>query len=1289
MPVCNQGVSLITTYIPRAGQDFFSTLFPLSEVTPRCRMDVFLNFDHSLHFHGLSMRLGDGCPMLQLDRLLFTQMDHTLYIHESTSIISTCYQMPVPELMIQDSIMTIHSSLRSAKYVNLGRYIRLNQELDIPAMTTVYSTASMGYVSRLYSATLSVLGTTVTAPIELENGVLCLEDNIRVYGVYNTTLRVTAPTNVPWDKQTLRVVGEFHDGTASIIENSVQKFIEEKIRRARGKRENAENSFRRAEGQLNRLQIEYATRNASFNRATISYTEALSDFENATDFLAIAERGLGDANEELVAAQTALDIVCSESDCQDILVNETRCTTCFQAIVENITYECFELEMRQELTLQRVFPDSEYGSCQYVTCCSDMCRFETFDVSTRTCTEVCRGVCKFVVRTEPVYERRLTPVLESARRNCVGQTVAGERAIECCSNVVVSVENTDCKEECRNARQAGLRGLQRSQAQLGAPFQELERARSLLAASRASLAMETLRRDNAMEMRDQLVVPISTARAARDISGENRHMVLEKLEKELMLAEQLDKGIERMENTFTVVKASFNIIIDSRSPTQVPMTIEYESSALVSTRKVNLIFDFVSPPDINLRRVAEVIVSDMFNTTSPRTKRSSNRPRRQVIDLDIIEKSVTQMEFETNCVDHLVLVDFVNQLRDSLNTVLGSNEEAKIELNTSIANLRDKLEEKNGANLDLDTLHDFFNVSADDFARNLTEQAKSSDYKEYLQLLIKTASDSISNIDSSSFAMWQASTEVFYNDIDSILSNPCSGFADCLEVVVSVAERLVNNLPTSTQKSQLIEGLKLFSLKFLSLGTTMDLSIPNAIDAVTNFSLLLQADVVNSYWCSSLPEITVQPPLRVNVSADSDLILNCSATSSLPVFIHWRKNGAPIPSANNYTYTLTGAHMSDSGNYTCVATNGVGSTESLLTNVDVYEVPEFFFVLEPVTTMVGNDSGVLFACNASGFPFHGWRWYFRSDLSRPWTEIADEDTNELAIPSPQFRNQGWYTCEAFNYHGLKRAEAVYLTVLPRTVSQLHLGVKFRLFLRRNFPESVLECTTEDVNRIVLEYLNSHFELGSASIDFLSVSYDSNNTEFAISLVLVSENVTDTRIHTTTFEQIQNRALPSRGDVVRGREIFQGALSRGEFLIMCNDHQLMFSENSLNFDVLTYHCPEGQELSPDFLFCGMFFTLDCCIRVSIPIFYMSTVSCFAGRYPAMTEGVRVFNGRSYKERYPTCQECPVGTFSDEIGMSSCRQCPIHHQTRFQGSSSKVDCFSKLVDCMENQKIDFPF
>ena len=70
-----------------------------------------------------------------------------------------------------------------------------------------------------------------------------------------------------------------------------------------------------------------------------------------------------------------------------------------------------------------------------------------------------------------------------------------------------------------------------------------------------------------------------------------------------------------------------------------------------------------------------------------------------------------------------------------------------------------------------------------------------------------------------------------------------------------------------------------------------------------------------------------------------------------------------------------------------------------------------------------------------------------------------------------------------------------------------------------------------------------------------------------------------------------------------------------------------------------------------------------------------VSCAPGQYQATTEAVRVFDGESYKERYPVCRACPVGMFADQVGSSRCSSCPEYHQTRATGSTSAQNCYGE--------------
>jgi len=45
--------------------------------------------------------------------------------------------------------------------------------------------------------------------------------------------------------------------------------------------------------------------------------------------------------------------------------------------------------------------------------------------------------------------------------------------------------------------------------------------------------------------------------------------------------------------------------------------------------------------------------------------------------------------------------------------------------------------------------------------------------------------------------------------------------------------------------------------------------------------------------------------------------------------------------------------------------------------------------------------------------------------------------------------------------------------------------------------------------------------------------------------------------------------------------------------------------------------------------------------------------------------------------PTCQECPVGFFQDDEGMTECEPCPEFHSTLQSGSTKQSQCLSQCV------------
>ena len=1188
--MCTQGLSLRMNYIPRSNQTFFSTLFSLEEITPECEMDIFLNIDHSLTFHGLSMSLNHGCPRIRLDRLLFSQMDHRIHMNEMSSPMSSCYGAPGPELLIQDRIMTIHSTLRNVNSLSLGRFITLNQPMELPAMTIVYSADNAEYKARLYSAVISILGAMINSPIMLSDGSLSFSSPAMLYDKYNAEVRVTASTNVPWERIVLDANVQLGDGEVTDIEEYVQEYIKEDVvQRARMREMRAQMAVDRAEEQLTTLEMEYSLRIEEYRDANTSYQQALSMVESAMENLTRAEETFQNANDELREAEMALNNVCKEEDCMDVDVEREECTMCYENRFTEGRVPCLvpTQVLRCSTVVARVIP--RYGY-RFVTCCSRSCVRLFFIFFFSSCGGYCRGVCKLVRYYQEVRERRCQDVTELVQSTCPQRSLDERIPTQCCQNVTVSVENTECKEECRNGRGLAVQGLQQSREDLAAPFRALEDARRSLSTARSVLSRETVRRDNARRMRDQITSPLENARNAKRLSIQNRMKILQEIEKNLRLADQV-QGVEDGE-IFTVVKASFNATITRESPTQVLISVRYISEVLERNREVVALFDFTSSREINLRKVTETIVQDLLNTFSSRVRRSLVRFPRQVDQggAEMAERPQNQVQFEENCVASTLIKNFIKELEASLELLKKKNDEILTTLKESIHRLMENMEKRNTADVNLEALGAFLNGTVN---ISMNMQKETNDYKQYLQQLIEIATNTIKNINSSSFVMWQTSTEVLYNDIDSVIGYPCSGFTDCLEVVTDQAEKLVADLPASPGKARLERALKRSSSDLITLATSMNLSVSDAIEIVLVFKNVTKSNLINSYWCSSPPEITEQPPIQFNVSSKSVLILNCSARSLLPMTVHWRKEGSPIPNAHNSTLRVENMQLSESGNYTCVFSNAVGANESLVTEVQVYELPQFFSVLEPLTTVVGNESGAWFSCNASGFPYPGWKWYFKSDLSDPWIEIPDEIINELTIVSPQFKDQGWYTCEAYNFHGYKRAEPVYLTVLSKTVSQLSMGVRFVLSLDTGDISSglfggsgdAIRCSIDNLTEIVSDFLTDQIGMGKASAESLNITFDSSAMEYSVSFIVVSKNVTDNDTHSAALNKVQNQALPSRRDVQRVKKSLQGIFVRREISLTCNDHELEFKRNSLNFDIFTYLCPRGQELSSDFLFCG--------------------------------------------------------------------------------------------------------
>ena len=78
-----------------------------------------------------------------------------------------------------------------------------------------------------------------------------------------------------------------------------------------------------------------------------------------------------------------------------------------------------------------------------------------------------------------------------------------------------------------------------------------------------------------------------------------------------------------------------------------------------------------------------------------------------------------------------------------------------------------------------------------------------------------------------------------------------------------------------------------------------------------------------------------------------------------------------------------------------------------------------------------------------------------------------------------------------------------------------------------------------------------------------------------------------------------------------------------------------------------------------------------------VWFIPTVSCERGAFSTETERSRIVNGMGFSENIPVCELCPLETYADEIGSTTCLPCPKYHSTVSTGASSVYECLRKYT------------
>uniref|UniRef100_A0A5F8G3C9 Hemicentin 2 n=1 Tax=Monodelphis domestica TaxID=13616 RepID=A0A5F8G3C9_MONDO len=170
------------------------------------------------------------------------------------------------------------------------------------------------------------------------------------------------------------------------------------------------------------------------------------------------------------------------------------------------------------------------------------------------------------------------------------------------------------------------------------------------------------------------------------------------------------------------------------------------------------------------------------------------------------------------------------------------------------------------------------------------------------------------------------------------------------------------------------------------------------------------------------PQISINTSSR-HFSQGVELRISCTASGYPPPHISWRHNDQTIGMDGRFlvddqgTLIIQSVTPEDAGNYSCQATNEVGTDEQTVTLF--YTEPPSVSALRPVVLAPIGEEAVL-ECKASGVPPPRVIWY-RGGLEMILApEVAH--TGTLRIQEVQERDAGNYICKAVNELGAASAD---------------------------------------------------------------------------------------------------------------------------------------------------------------------------------------------------------------------------------------------------------------------------
>ena len=1167
------------------------------------------------------MRTQFSCP---IDSFMFLNDDHSL---EALSIISSCLDInlrlfPIVDLVTnmyifdeckispfcgilgaEDANLIVWSKFpENISELNLGHFLKLLPVSDSnrTGLVATFSRGTNQLKASLFNVRASIFDTTFEFMVTIDENELRFTKLINLYNKYPTEITGRIEQTDDLNTASLEIFGNFEENSNNVPEllcNQIEAYIEILHRRSQSRVTNAEIVFNRATSQFSAAQLTHMERELAKNESFSRFQQAQKELIKTESTIASISNELENANDEIRNLTNRINELCTTMKCPEICIPRRVCEDCVRDVGTlmqgTCTIGCTRTETVTEIIGTRTESRWEYipeGRCRYVC----YCRYPRC-YANQICTTV--YICSLVYFNYPIVEEVTKEVPSVCNVPCSAEAVQAPVMAKCCANVGCSSQQPDfdclrANRQCENTRNAVYENLAEEQRNTSRILQLLDEARADERATTLRLMRHEASYNFTKRQFEESLQALNEAQAALDIATSSFDRVKRETKLDLLKNIQNVSACSLASSYFKIQSVSFQAAIVTASPTILPLDIAifFPSTNTTVAETVNLDFYRFN---MSLQQAA-VIVTDLILS-----QRLSKRHTRNAVNISTEDENY--LHFQSRCTDIKNILLYRRELNNSIFAVAETVVSSMSELDVNMAEISSLITSSSAnltqeANVDVQSIASITNKDVADI-RTVNNANASKEIRELLNLMeehLLNGEKLAKSLDNSLFQSWQIKMEDLHNQTESAAGFSCFGFSDCLQEVVDALNELVSDIPSSN--AALLSALPAAAKDLLDLALLENYGIISAVENTLKIYSIANNLVLKEYWCAGPPKIINQPVKKITPLESTDIELSCKVKTEQFITYQWQKDCVQLPNQRNSTLVLSNVRLSDSGNYTCVVTNQASSTTSINASVEVHQFPAFFLEPDNADVYMGDSNGAIFQSNATGFPFPGFRWYFQPKGSTGFTQIPDEDENELVIPTPLPKDEGSYYCEAYNVQGFIQSRIVILTVLDSTVLQLAQTVYIN-FTRTNNLEDLDEdydqsgsdfdtltsATAAELKDNFVETLKSMISFNSTLLENISISFSSANN-LSTSFTLYSENIDYSQ---TSLSDIIQLAPLARNEWMLVWERLRLLLGNSE-LFITDDKENEYVSNPLSatYDVLQFACPAGKIISTiNNLLCG--------------------------------------------------------------------------------------------------------